>query len=555
MFNNKFQEKTYRDFIIIAIFSLFLVITYRSVFNTLHVFVKEYNDKLQSITRNMELEIVGANKIMYSLSIILSYEKINRDNAHIKNLIDNYVAWHSYRAAPFHALRVWDVNNRIVFNNLFPMESSPLIKKDKYFKDTKKRPFELEIGEIHFGKRSKKEILPLSMAIADRKQEYIGVLRFTLLTDDIIGSLIDAQQYNSIKLINQPSMVDLGSRDYIDKYQLIVGILKYYYQNQPLILSKSLTHYPIIVTLEINSSYLAKEIMLVLLYCFGCFCAFVALIHCLLTIDQKPFYDINQKALDLQLKITPNIIYENNESETGKLHHFCSNNLAKTMESIIDYCSIIIINAENHTLQQSSVDLHNNILHVILTECHYHPSSKNTRTNVSALYLEQLRRIINEKVQTVILSACLKNIIEYCSEYYNDLNIKISKNNHKAFTFKQAALTETIFHIFGIITRIGKFDTDNGEVIVSASFVNKSSFPTISIEVNVLESSLQPIGWEMGTAYIYSGLLSIYLAAKENNLFFYIEQKNQKIIFILDPIDNQRLKKISADSLNLKTPK
>ncbi len=558
MFNNKIQEKTYKAYVIIAIFSLFLAIMYQVVFNTLHVFVKEYNYKLQSITRHVEMEIVSMNKLMYSLSIILSYEKIEKSNPRIEDLLNNYVSWHVYKTVPFHGLRIWDINDRIIFNNLFPIENSSITEKDKYFKNANKNPFELEIGEIHFGRRSKKEVLPLSIVITDRKQKYAGILCFSVLVNDITEPLIDVQKYNNIKLVNQPSVMDPVAKDHINEHQLIAGILKYYLQNKPLILFKPLTHYPIVVTLEINSSYLGKEIMLALIYCLGYFCIFAALMYYLLTINQKkyqkPFYDINQRALDLQLKIMPNIIDVNNKPKTEKLNNFCPNDLVKAMESIIDYCNLLYTNAEKHTLQQSSAELHNSILHVILTERHYHPSNKNTKTNVSALYLEQLRRIINEKDQSIILPVFLRDIIEYCSVYYNDLDIKIqiSKKDHKAFAFKKAALTEAIFHIFSLITRIGKFDTDNEEVIVSDSFVDRNPVPTINIEVNLCNSSLQSMGWELGTNYVYSGLLSIYLLAKENNLFFHLEQKKQKIIFILEPIDNQRLKNISGDSLNLK---
>ena len=84
-----------------------------------------------------------------------------------------------------------------------------------------------------------------------------------------------------------------------------------------------------------------------------------------------------------------------------------------------------------------------------------------------------------------------------------------------------------------------EFDTDDEELLIKAAFVNKNSFPTISIEANLRESSLQPISWTLGPSYVYSGLLSIYLLAKENNLFFYIRKKNQKLILTLEPLNKQ----------------
>ena len=144
----------------------------------------------------------------------------------------------------------------------------------------------------------------------------------------------------------------------------------------------------------------------------------------------------------------------------------------------------------------------------------------------------------------------LEEIISYCSEYYSELRIKliIEDASYRQFSIKHAAITEAIFTIFTSIIRIGEFDE---EVILKGYFSNNTS-PTISIEASLQDSLLRPLGWKLGPNYIHSGLLSIYLLAKENNFFFHIEQKDNKIIFLLEPIDNERLK--SANALCRKLP-
>ena len=154
--------------------------------------------------------------------------------------------------------------------------------------------------------------------------------------------------------------------------------------------------------------------------------------------------------------------------------------------------------------------------------------------------------LINEKKQIFSLYDFLREVIEYCAEYYHELNLKIEIDTKdcKDFSFKRVALAESIFAILTIITRIGKFDIYNQALIIKASFINNNLFPTIAIEAPLYESPPQSKDWLLGDHYTYSGLLPIYLLAKENNLFLRLEQKEQKIIFILEPIDIESLENI-----------
>ena len=99
-----------------------------------------------------------------------------------------------------------------------------------------------------------------------------------------------------------------------------------------------------------------------------------------------------------------------------------------------------------------------------------------------------------------------------------------------------------------MITRIGQFDPD-GAILVRTSFNNKNTLPNIYIETIFSNSSLKPIALESGIRYTYSGLLSIYLLAKENNLLFNIEQKKHNFTFVLQAIENNKLKNINNSFL------
>jgi hypothetical protein len=199
------------------------------------------------------------------------------------------------------------------------------------------------------------------------------------------------------------------------------------------------------------------------------------------------------------------------------------------------------------------MEFRNNILHLILTEKHFCKEYLASETSMETLYLAQLKKLINEKYKKVTLQQFLEDIAEYCSDYYAELCIKVqvNKKDNKEFSFKQASLTETLLHMFTLIIRTGRFDIEEKSLVIKGSFVNKNYFPTISIEASLSNSSLRSLGWELGPDYVYTGFLSIYLLAKENNLVFNIKQREDKIIFLLNPIDKEELQEISEVHLNL----
>lgn len=58
----------------------------------------------------------------------------------------------------------------------------------------------------------------------------------------------------------------------------------------------------------------------------------------------------------------------------------------------------------------------------------------------------------------------------------------------------------------------------------------------ITIEVDICGDGLAALGWSSGPPYVYNSLLSIYMLARENELFFNIARDNNKMLFILEPM-------------------
>ncbi len=197
------------------------------------------------------------------------------------------------------------------------------------------------------------------------------------------------------------------------------------------------------------------------------------------------------------------------------------------------------------SLQTSRIDyqeqeIQKKLLNLVLVEQHFLFSNSSTITPEEKLYRNKLLSLINEEYISLSLSKFLQQVTDYCCEFYHDLQVKIitSKEDQKDFYFKHAALTEAIFHIFSFINR-GKFDIDDNSLILKGEFKTENNLPTITIEAFIPKDSPIALGWTSGPSYVYNSLLSIHLLARENQLFFNITQKDEKMIFILEPNDKK----------------
>ena len=155
------------------------------------------------------------------------------------------------------------------------------------------------------------------------------------------------------------------------------------------------------------------------------------------------------------------------------------------------------------------------------------------------LYINKLNSLVNEPYVNLPLEEFLGQFCDYCAEFYHELHIKlvIEDSDKRNFSFKQAALIETLFNIFILILRT-EFDSEE-PLVVKAKFTEDNLFPTISIEALLNEGNSNSLGWEFGPYFTHTSLLSIYLLAAENQLLFMISQEGNKIIFKLLPIEKE----------------
>jgi hypothetical protein len=179
-------------------------------------------------------------------------------------------------------------------------------------------------------------------------------------------------------------------------------------------------------------------------------------------------------------------------------------------------------------------------LDLALTEKHFLSSKKSNIDDKKKLYLNKLINFIEEEYTTASLEDYLEEVTNYCGEFYHEINYKVivEKKDKKSFVFKYTALNEAIFNIFTFIVR-GNFEFCNNPITIKGSFTKECSFPFITIESTLSDTQSSTLGWMSGPSYVYSGLLSIHLLAKENNMILNIISKENKILFILEPLNKK----------------
>jgi hypothetical protein len=529
--------------IICSAIILFSIVSYYNIQNSLNNITYRANSKLRIIENYLEHTIANANQIIYSLSLALINENIAYNNKNITHLVNSFDSKINRRKSiPLSGFKILDANDIVIYHSLI---LDRVFKPQKSLSDNillaaaKRNPFELQVGQIRLGSVSQEAVIPLCMSINNNKNigSICTCLDVAKLTKQITIH-IDSPPTKLVKLKNITEPDNLNS---LDNSFTLTNIIKSYLNAEPLIINQPLTKHPLLVEAEIDCYYLISEITRTSLICLVYFVILISFVIGFLAIHKR-FYQDPLNQIFKRIYQCPSDLFNKTNISSHNLQELCIEHLSQVINHIIDYFYASHNSKEKD--DPSSLELRNNILHLILTERHYCNHHKNDSTiEDGSLYLNELKKLINSKEKAINLVDLLAKTVSYCLEYYDELKINLvieNEQQNKLFYLKEAALTETIFTIFNSIIRIGGFDLEK-EIIIRVIFNDSSINPIISVEAPTLNSSLKALGWQVGVTYVYSGLLSMYLLAKENNLFLYIKENDGVISFVLEPIDQERI--------------
>lgn len=530
----------------------FFIISFLAIKNKLSELEHQVQNNLGIIEIYIDSQISNANHVIYSLTATLIHDFQLKDKKRIQEILDIFDPQLKYaQFPPFAGYKVLGPDNEIIALTFPSMR--PFIKYKTandpayldYIKNIKKEPFKLYVAPIRPSRERGVEMIPMGMSMINNEKQYIGSFVTGLLTDKLneklnklSSSLVDIQLHN---------WEDKDKfQNYIEKPKLnLTYLLSRTIKNKPITIIHTLSNFPfLIVKAILNPNQLNQALNKTILFGLGYFLIFSFFVYLLWSTDYR-LYNKLLKRIKNKLDELPGI-----ESKIDKIANIkfnkglTSEDLANIISGIIETYYNLYQSYEKSKAQRPMNEIEGKVLQLLLTEIHYYPAYRShNKHHISELYINQLKNFINEQPKTSYLSEFLKEITEYCSEYYYELNICLLPiKNDKTFSFKHVALCETIFNIFILILRIGQFNTDTEQVIVKGFFNDSNNnFPTITIEASIVDSaSIHSVGWSSGVSYIYSSLFTIYLLAKENNLIFYVEQIEQKILFKIEPISEDR---------------
>ncbi len=530
---DSFKSSIFRLLTIAAI--VFLIASYFLIQTSVNSFRQRVSFRALMVENKIDKVMENAHQIIFSLSYKLGHEKISLDNKKIKNLVDVLDYEIGIRKIiPLYSFKIFDANDMVIYRSIEDGHVFTPSKSTRHLsllKQLRESEINFKVEEMRHGStRHKEDLIPFCHAIKNLDNKYVGAVCSGLIVKDLNNSLNDIffnVHTSRVRIVDKA--LESKSIDLLDVKKVIniSNLIKYYVYGDCYKLYFPLAKYPYLLESELNFHYLIKDVLFILLYSIGLFIALILIVYLICLLNKEyyyaPFKALEEKATLLLKDITKS-------EDTSALNVLDSINLA------LNYCHLARENDKNKLLKQSDEELNANMMYLMLVERHYSSCYMDDHIDIGKLYVGQLKKLATEKYITISILKFLEEVTKYCCEYYHELkvNIIIARKDCRDLTFKHAALTEAIFHIFTLIIRIGRFEVEDGELILRASF--DGEFPTIAIEANICPSSTRALGWTSGITFVYFGFLSIYLLARENNLLFRIEQEDHKIIFILEPI-------------------
>ncbi len=535
------KSKIYIKSIIIVTFLLFTCLFSFALQKSLDYFKEDLNIRFDSIEVNLNDKFDDVKSIMNKLSISVSADFIDHDRLH--ELLYVLKPFPGYKTSiPFSGSALLDVNGKIISDTITTSVVQRKLMTPRFqmcINNASKKPFELNIVKIVIGVL-KEPIIPLVMTVADANQKNIAIICSGLLVKNLTEKL--SMRYGNTKYVGN---IELKNKDDLQGYAIddminLNTIIKSYLQDQNLVIHRLMRDYPFVLTVEIKADYfkrsLGRVVFLYLGFLVISLIAFYFLLYYIKNYIHNLLYPISNK-----ISIMNSLLQEQSKDLIDSIQErsndrFSLDEFSQQVESLIyQYRSLRL-----EFLKGSTLELKQKILNLVLTEQHFLPLNRSAITSEEKLYLNKMVSFINEKAINISLASFFTQVANYCSEFYNELQIRIisTDQDQRCFTFKRAALIETIFHIFSFTLRAG-LNMDEADLVLRGEFVANNEFPTITIEVSSLNNQHSILGWEAGPDYVYTSLLSIYLLARENNLFFNLVKQKDKILFTLEPLDEK----------------
>ena len=512
---------------------------------------KEYilyrlSEKLSSIEATINSEISHANHILYGLASSISEEATTKDHSPIKKLIQNFdpkLNLHQESPPSLAGMSFLDHDGSEVINTVIP--DFHRIIQNKIFQSTQKclneasnEFFKIKVSPIRMEDYVKEQIIPINIRIEDSKHNEIGLicsgLSLKIINNRIAERFGFSKHINGVNIVNAPSSLNQHiSSQNISTRNILISLIT----GKDIVVYHKLSKFPLYLEAKLKYNFVKQSIQNFTIFAFLILILFVL---SLIFLNKKLNKNYILPLLTLQKKIEAleHMVSEQNTKINAELiidqsNKFSIIHFTRSLENLMNIFYETLLEKLEKTSRNNEIQ--RKIMNLVFIEQHFMISQKENICK-EKFYINKINSLVKEPYVNLHLEEFFKQFCEYCSVFYHELTITliIEASDKRNFSFKQAALIETLFNIFILILRT-EFDHEE-PLIVKAKFAEDSLFPTISIEALLSKENSNTLGWEFGPYFTHTSLLSIYLLAAENQLLFITSQEENKIIFKLLPV-------------------
>lgn len=500
-----------------------------------------FSEKISSIESMFNSEIANAKHVIYSLGVTIAEAPISESSYVYQDLINNFDSRNNFDeeiTIPFGFISFItksEINSlssttKSVHTNLYNRNH---LEFNQCIQESERDPYKVKISPPRIGLSLKEQIIPINMTVVDVNNRYVGQICSGLVVKGLLHKINSyfgySRHINGIKIaINYNKDMSLESLN-------MSRILRSIILGRDILISHQLHKYPLAITIKLKHNFFIQSIFRFILFSLGVLLVF-SVVAFLIYKEILCYYVDPLKKIQNKLNSLSGVIDNENNNIIISRINSCSAEVFTSINKIIDDYQFTLLEGSTSNIQNQEIK--KKILNLIYIEQHFLSLHK-SKIDEDKLYSYKLSGFIKEEPIIQSVYDFLQQFANYCAEFYYDVSIKliVASKDRKDFTFKQTALIEVIFSIFTFIIRSG-FDIEGENVTLRAEFRGIDDFPTFTIEV-VMQGCGKTLGHESGPQFAHTGLLGIYLLAKENKLFFDINKVGDKISFILRPIGTE----------------
>lgn len=537
---------------VVFLYSILSYFTIHSHFKNIH---RRYSNYFSSIEHGIYESIANAEYLVYGLANLLSENQVINNRHYVEILIRSFNPDNrNYNDVVNTMVDIILVDNQanILANTSFPKGDFYKYLGHKFelcIKESNNNFLQLNILPIRNAEsnyNTAELIIPINMPFSNNNRERLGILcsgiRISSLNNKLKLLYEKEDWVTNIKLVNldDNNTSSVNSLDSLLSPLTMVNILS---SNSTIVIYKQLLKYPFKLKVEIKTEAFIAELRDSIIHYFSYLAIILFFAYFFLKVVkdtiQEPIY-IAHKKLHMLVKTIGKVPIEIiKETDTIALQSFDPDQFCIDVDKLINHCYSLDFNECNRYVNQTNDEIKLKLLNMILKEEKFLPFMKVIPNDKEKLYLNKLFNLIEEEKEICYLPEFLEQTIAYCSNFYEDLSkikIIIENKDYRNFICKKSVLCETIFLIFTFILK-DKCNMIESEFIIKASFDEGKDLPKIKLELHNYVGMASALSWYSGPSYVYVGLLPIFILATKNNYFFDIKEIDEKLCFILDPIN------------------